>query len=192
MQQEAHEACAAFLGLDWADSQQDVCLQAAGSAKREYCLLTHTPEAIDAWGSTLRTRFNGHPMAVCLARNKGPMVSAWRTYDFLGLFPINPLTLARYREALTPSRAKDDPPDAALQRALLLTPRDTLPPLKPQSPARRALAPLVAHRRRVVNDSVRSTKRLTRTLKNSFPHVLQCVLPTSPRESRCSIAYSHP
>jgi len=173
MKQEAPEEFAAFIGLDWADSKHDVCLQAAGSAKREYFILTHTPEAIDAWVSTLRTRCNGHPIAVCLELNNGPIVSALRTYDFLVLFPINPLTLARYREAFTPSRAKDAPTDAALQLALLLTHRDTLQPLKPQSPAMRALAPLVAHRRRVVNDRVRITKRLTSTLKNYFPHVWQ-------------------
>ena len=173
MQQEAHEEFAAFIGLDWADSKHDVCLQAAGSAKRECFILTHTPEAIDAWVSTLRTRFNGHPIAVCLELNKGPIVSALRKYDFLVLFPINPLTLARYREAFTPSRAKDDPTDAALQLELLLTHRDKLQPLKPQSPAMRVLEQLVEHRRRVVNDRVRITNRLTSTLKNYFPHVLQ-------------------
>src|SRR6266849_2175404 len=173
MKQEAHEEFAAFIGLDWADSKHDVCLQAAGSAKREYFILTHTPEAIDAWVSTLRTRFNGHPIAVCLERNKGPIVSALRKYDFLVLFPINPLTLARYREAFTPSRAKDDPTDAALQLELLLTHRDKLQPLQPQSSTMRALDQLVEHRRRVVADTVRITNRLTSTLKNYFPHMLQ-------------------
>src|SRR5712692_10243277 len=173
MKQEAHEEFAAFIGLDWADSKHDVCLQAAGSAKREYFILTHTPEAIDAWVSTLRTRFNGHPIAVCLELNKGPIVSALRQYDFLVLFPINPLTLARYREAFTPSRAKDDPTDAELQVELLLKHRDKLTPLAPQSPTMRALAQLVEHRRRLVGDKVRCTNRLTSALKNSFPQVLQ-------------------
>src|SRR4029450_10664647 len=173
MKQEAHEEFAAFIGLDWADSKHDVCLQAAGSAKREYFLLTHTPEAIDAGVSTLRTRFNGHPIAVCLELNKGPIVSALRKYDFLVLFPVNPLTLAKYREAFTPSRAKDDPTDAELQVELLLKHRDKLTPLTPQSPTMRALAQLVEHRRRLVGDKVRCTNRLTSALKNYFPHVLQ-------------------
>ena len=95
-----------------------------------------------------------------------------RTYHFLVLFPINPLTLARYREAFTPSRAKDDPTDAELQLELLRTHRDKLQPLKPQSPTMRALAQLVEHRRRVVGDTVRITHRLTSTLKNYFPQVL--------------------
>ena len=173
MKEETHQAFAAFVGLDWADAKHDVCLQAAGTAQREHFSLAHTPEAIEAWVSSLRQRFAGKPIALCLELNKGPIVSALRTYDFLVLFPINPLTLARYREAFTPSRAKDDPTDAELQLALLLTHRAKLQPLQPQSPAMRALAPLVEHRRRVVGDKVRITHRLTRTLKNSFPHVLQ-------------------
>jgi len=89
------------------------------------------------------------------------------------LFPVNPLTVAKYREAFTPSRAKDDPTDAELQLELLLKHRDKLTPLSPQSPTMRALAQLVEHRRRLVGDNVRLTNRLTSALKNSFPHVLQ-------------------
>ena len=173
MTQSAPDTFAAFVGIDWADAKHDVCLQAAGSTKRECLQLEHTPEAIDAWVTTLRTRFNGHLVAVCLELTKGPLVFALRKYDFLILFPINPLTLARYREAFTPSRAKDAPTDAALQLELLLTHRDKLQPLHPQSPAMRALEQLVEHRRRVVGDKVRITNRLTSTLKNYFPQVLQ-------------------
>jgi hypothetical protein len=111
-------------------------------------------------------------VAIGLALTKGPLVSALRQYDLLVLFPLNPLLLARDREAFTPSRATDAPTDAALQLALLRTQRDTLQPLRPQCPTMRALAPLVEHRRRVVGDNVRITNRLPRTLKNSFPHVL--------------------
>src|SRR4029450_11028868 len=168
----SHNTFAAFIGIDWADAKHDLCLQAAGTAKRERFQLEHTPEAIDAWVTTLRTRFNGQPVAVCLELDKGPLVSALRKYDFLVLFPINPLTLARYREAFTPSRAKDDPTDAELQLELLLTHRDKLQPLDPQSPTMRALAQLVTHRRRVVGDKVRITNRLTSTLQNYFPQVL--------------------
>src|SRR5262247_2267501 len=134
MKSQAPAAFAAFVGLDWADAQHDVCLQAAGTAQREFLSLEHSPEEINAWVQTLRTRFNGQPVAVCLELNKGPIVSALRTYDFLVLFPVNPLTVAKYREAFTPSRAKDDPTDAELQVEILLKHRDKLTPLRPQSP----------------------------------------------------------
>jgi transposase len=173
MQRLPEGAFAAFVGLDWADAKHDICLQAAGSEQRQFTSLEHTPETIDQWVRTLRTRFKGQAIAIGLELNKGPIVYALRKYDFLVLFPINPVMLARYREAFTPSHAKDDPTDAELQLELLLTHRDKLKPLNPQSPRMRALAQLVEHRRRLVGDSVRLTNRLTSTLKNYFPHVLR-------------------
>jgi transposase len=173
MKPQAPAACAACIGLDWADAQHDVCLHAAGAERRECLVLAHSPEALDAWVQTLRTRFHGEPVAVCRELKKGPMVSARRQYAFLVLLPVHPFPLAKYRAAFTPSRAHDDPTDAARQVELLLKHRDKLTPLTPQSPTMRAFAQLVAHRRRLGGDKVRCTNRLTSALKNSFPHVLQ-------------------
>jgi transposase len=164
---------AAFVGIDWADTKHDVCLQAADSTQRQSSILAHQPEAIDEWVRTLRQRFQGNPIAIGLELSKGPLVSALRKYDFLVLFPINPLTLARYREAFTPSQAKDDPSDAELQLELLLKHRDKLKPLVPQSPEMRALEQLGEYRRRLIGDKVRLTNRLTSALKNYYPHVLE-------------------
>jgi hypothetical protein len=173
MKPQALETLAAFVGLDWADAQHAMCLHAAGTARRECLVLAHRPEAIDAGGQTLRRRFNGPPVAVCLELKKGPIVSARRASDCLVLLPVNPFTLAKDRAAFTPSHAKDDPTAAELQVALRLTHRDKLTPRSPQSPTRRPFAPRVEHRRRLVGDTVRLTNRLTRALTNSFPHVLQ-------------------
>ena len=172
MKPQVSEAFAAFVGLDWADAKHAICLQAAGTVQRECLSLAHSPEAVHTWVQTLRMRFNGQPVAVGLELNKGPIVSALRHYDCLVLFPVNPLTVAKYREAFTPSRAKDDPTDAELLVDILLKHRDKLAPLNPQSPAMRALAQLVEHRRRLVGDKVRLTNRLTSALKNYFPQVL--------------------
>jgi hypothetical protein len=59
MTQTSHDAFTALMGIDWADAKHDGGLQAAGTAQRECLQLEHTPEAIDAWGTTLRTRCNG-------------------------------------------------------------------------------------------------------------------------------------
>src|SRR5262245_36342705 len=166
------EAFAACVGIDGADAKHDVCIQAVGSPPPEASQLDHTPEASDAWARARQERFAGHPVAVGLELNTGPLVYALRQYDCFVLFPINPATLAKYRDAFTPSHAKDDRPDAALPLALLLKHRDKLRPMHPQSPAMRALEQLVEQRRRLVGDKVRLTNRLTRTLKNYFPHVL--------------------
>jgi hypothetical protein len=70
MTHAAPEAFAAFVGLDWADAQHDGCLQTAHSTKRAYCQLEHTPEAMDAWVTTLRTRCSGPPVAIGLDSTK--------------------------------------------------------------------------------------------------------------------------
>ena len=103
----------AYVGIDWADTKHDVCLQASGNESREFDCIAHRVADIDQWAQSLRQRF-GSPIAVALELAKGPIVYALQKYDFLVLFPINPATLAKYREAFKPSRAKDDPTDAEL------------------------------------------------------------------------------
>jgi hypothetical protein len=136
--------------------------------------------ASDAGGPRRRTRFPGPPVALCLERHKGPIGSAWRQYALLVLVPITPLPLARSREACTPSRAKDAPTDATLPLALLRTHRNTLQPLQPQCPTRRALAQLVAHRRRGGGAPGRLPNRLSRPLKTYFPHGLHWLQKKAP------------
>jgi hypothetical protein len=110
------QACAALIGLDWADATHAICLQAAGSDTWESGMVAHTPEALDAWARALRSRFGGQPMAVGRELTPGPLVSARRTPDVLVLFPINALTVAKDRQAFTPRRAQDDPADAEIPR----------------------------------------------------------------------------
>ena len=163
---------AAYIGLDWADAKHDICVQVAGSHDTEHFVLEHRPESIDAWARELRQRFQGQPVALALELFKGPIVSALAKYDFFVLFPINPATLAKYRETWTHSGAKDDPTDAELALELLLHP-ERFQPLNPQSPQMRTLEQLNAHRRRLVNDQTRITNRLTDALKQYFPQPLQ-------------------
>ena len=171
MKSQSDTSFAAYVGVDWADSKHDFCLQAADSERREPGVVAHTPEAIVDWASALRRRFSG-PIAVCLEIAKGPLINALQRYDFFVIFPINPAMLAKYREAFTPSGAKDDPTDAALALELVLHHRDKLKVLKPQSSAMRTLATLVEARRALVGDKTRITNRLAVTLKQYFPQAL--------------------
>ena len=163
---------AAFIGIDWADRKHDLCLQAAGSSKREFDELPHRPERIAQWAQALRERSAGRAIALCVELNKGPLIYALQPYDFIVLYPVNPTTLAKYREAFCLSHAKDDPSDAELALEVLLKHRDKLSPLHPQSTAMRALQRLVEQRRALVNDTTRITNRLTDALKQYFPQVL--------------------
>jgi transposase len=164
---------AALIGIDWANAKHDICLQASDSAAIEHSVVKHSPEAIDVWVRELRQRFGTQPIAIALELDKGPLVYALQKYDGFVLFPVNPTMLAKYRQAFVPSGAKDDPTDAELALQLLLRHPEALKGLKPQSTQMRSLVQLVQDRRRLVNDKVRITNRLTNALKNYFPQPLQ-------------------
>ena len=163
----------AYVGIDWADTKHDVCLQVPGNELREFDCIRHQLADIDQWAQSLRQRF-GSPIAVARELAKGPIVYALQKYDFLVLFPINPSTLAKYREAFKPSRAKDDPTDAELALDLLIRHPERFTPLQPQSRDMRTLLSLTEHRRELVGDKTRFTNRLTHTLKQYYPQALDC------------------
>jgi transposase len=162
----------AYVGIDWADTKHDICLQAAWDTRREFCCIRHQVAAIDEWANTLYLRFGG-PVAVALELSKGPIVAALQKYEFLVLFPINPATLAKYREAFQPSGAKDDPADAELALDLLVRHPERFSPLRPQSALMRSLVSLVERRRQLVGDQNRLTNRLCDTLKQYYPQALE-------------------
>ncbi len=164
---------AALLGIDWSDKKHDLCLIETATGKREASVLPHSPQKIDEWATSLRARYGGQLVAVCLEQSRGPLIYALLKYDFLTLYPVNPRTLARFREAFSPSRHKDDPPDAEHLAELLLHHRERLRAWTPDDEQTRALRLLVEHRRRLVGDRTRISNRLTSLLKCYFPQVLE-------------------
>ncbi len=87
-----------FVGIDWADVKHDVCLQPAGNAQHSFEQFSHRPAEIEAWVQSLRRRFKG-PIAIAVELSRGPIVSALQRHDDIVIYPINPTTLAKYREA---------------------------------------------------------------------------------------------
>jgi transposase len=101
------------------------------------------------------------------------IVYALQKYDCFVIFPINPSTLAKYRETFQPSRAKDDPTDAQLAVDLILRHPERFKPLRPQSINMRTLTTLVEQRRELVGDKIRITNRLRVALKQYYPQMLE-------------------
>ena len=161
----------AVIGIDWADKKHDVCVQATGSDKRQFSIIPHQVDKIDEWAQSMYMRHGGQ-MAVALELAKGPIVSALQKYNFFVIYPINPTTLAKYRQAFNPSGAKDDPTDAELALDLLLKHPGHFEALNPQSVEMRTLMTLVEQRRRLMNDRVRITNRLRNALKQYYPQAL--------------------
>jgi transposase len=163
---------AAVIGLDWADQHHDLSLRAAGGAAVERMRVAHTPEALGAWLAALRARFGGAAVGVALETSRGPLVHALLDHPWVVVYPVNPRSLKRFREAFAPSGAKDDPTDADLLRELLERHRDRLRPWTPDAPATRALRRLVEDRRGLVDLRTRCVLQLTANLKGYFPQAL--------------------
>ena len=161
---------AAFVGLDWGDEQHALSLCAAtATTSIERTEVEQTPEALAHWANGLRSRFPNGKIAVCLEQTRGGLISALLAYEHLVLYPVNPKTLARFREALHPSRCKDDPIDADLLLELLLKHRQHLRPWEPDTVQTRQLALLTEQRRHFVDLRTSLTNQLLAHLKAIFP-----------------------
>jgi hypothetical protein len=68
------EPLAAFVASDWSDTTPEICLVDVAPGKKESLLLKHTPEALAAWATALRSRLGGRPSAVCLEQSRGPLI----------------------------------------------------------------------------------------------------------------------
>src|SRR6266545_448296 len=166
---------AVYVGLDWADQQHVICWQAVGSTQVETATVRQRPEELQAWVAQLRSRFPEGLIAIALEQSRGPVIAALMHYDILRLYPINPKSLARYREAFYSSGAKDDPNDAALLLDLLVKHQERFSPWVPDDALSRQLALRVEHRRRLVDLQTQLTHQLRSHLKLYFPQALDWV-----------------
>jgi transposase len=163
----------AWIGLDWADRQHEICLQAADSAPAEHSSVAQTPEALEAWMQQLRQRFPFGFLALAVEQSRGPVIYALMKYDFLLLYPVPPKMLADYRQAFTSSRAKSDFHDSRLLLELLRCHRDRLRLWRPDDASTRQVRLLVEHRRHQVDQRTRLTNQLTSHLKEAYPQALE-------------------
>jgi transposase len=171
----ADEEFAALIGIDWGDREHAVSLLDTSTGTIETSDLAHTPEALREWARGLRERFGGRPIAVCLELSKGPLIYALMEHAFLVLYPINPMTMKKYRDAFCTSGAKDDPTDALLLLDILSKHREHLRPWEPDDPLTRKLRRLTEDRRKLVDDRTALTQRLGAVLKDYFPQALDLV-----------------
>lgn len=170
---EPTRSLAAFIGIDWADQEHAVCWRGVEEKTLHHETLRQEPGALAAWAAGMQQRFGGRPVGVCLEQSRGPLIYALSAYPWLVLYPINPKSLARYREALSPSRAKDDPSDAALLCQFLAFHQERLKPWRADEPHTRHLRLLLENREKLVDQRTALTHQLRALLKGYFPQALE-------------------
>ena len=162
----------AYIGIDWADRKHDIALYDCASGTWEEYIIQTRPQDLLDWVNQLRARYGEGKIAVGMEQKRGPLLYALCQYDNLVLFPINPRTVANYRKAFQPSRAKSDPVDARLLVELMRKHPEKLELWVAGCPQTRALRQWVESRRMLVGEKVRLTNRITASLKAYFPQVL--------------------
>jgi transposase len=164
----------ACIGLDWGDKQHSFALQERGG-KIQTDTLEHSSENLHRWLKALEQRFGGRAVALGIEASRGAVIAALLQYPWLEIYPLNPVTSARYRRAFTPSGAKDDLPDALVCLELVRDHRTKLRPLQPQDPQTLKLGGLVQARRGLVDRRTTLLNQLTSLLKSYYPQALSLV-----------------
>ena len=168
----AESEFAALVAFDWADQEHAGALCEADGGRVESFELEQSAGPIDEWATAIRKRFGGKLVAVCLEQSKGALIYALMKYEFLVLYPINPKQLARFREAMGSSGAKDDPTDAVLLLEMLQKHRDRLRRWQPSDASTRLIGQLAEDRRTLVDQQTRLKNALKSRLKQYFPLAL--------------------
>lgn len=163
---------AAWIGLDWGSEKHAIALQAAGCSQVERTELKQTPRMLHDWFLKLRERFPGCKVAIAIEQSKGALINFLLGFDFVHVFRVNPKSLKNYRQALSPSGAKDDATDAELLLQFVMYHHNRMKPWIPDDPQSRSLLMLVEFRRKAVGHRTRLTNALTQKLKEYFPQAL--------------------
>lgn len=164
----------AVLSFDWADEKHDYCLWNAQTNSIELGSIKNRPEVIHDFICKVRFRFQGKSVAVGLEQSKGALAYQLMEYGFFTIYFAHPTTVAKMREAWTPSGAKDDPGDAALIMSIVRDMNHQLRAWNPDTPETHRLMLLCSHRRKLVDLRVKLANMLRSCLKTYYP--LACLV----------------
>jgi len=166
---------AAFIGIDWADQKHDISIHPADKSTPLHEVIESKPEAVQEWILKVRDRYavDGSKIYVCIEQSKGAFIYQLMAYDFFVLFPINPKSLASFREAFSTSGAKGDPTDADLLAEIVELHSHRLKAWRPDDEQTRKLAAFCKKRRDAVQAKVRLVQQVKAELKNYYPFALE-------------------
>ena len=162
----------AWIGLDWGDQEHAFALQDR-AGRLEAGTLPHSAESLHQWLKGLGEQYGGQPVVLAIEASRGGVVHALLGYPWLTIYPVNPVTSARYRSAFAPSGAKDDVPDAKVLLELVRDHAGKLRPLEPQDCLTVELAGLVEARRKVVDRRTQVILQVESLLKTYYPQALE-------------------
>jgi len=119
------------IGLDRSDRKADLHLIDTRTGTVQKQTVATSPEALHDWLAQLRQQQPQATVAICLEQPAANLIVFLESYSWLTLYPINPISLQKFRETFVTSRAKDDGKDAQYLAELLLSHHAKLKPWQP-------------------------------------------------------------
>jgi transposase len=162
---------AAWIGWDWADQHHDLFLETA-EGRTERIKLPHQPGLLHSWLKQLGQRFEGRKVVLGIEACRSALLPIFLQYSYLELYPINPKSMARFREVVRPSGSKSDDLDCKLTCQLVKAHASLLSELVAEDPLTRELELLVGYRRDLVDQRSGLANQMKTTLKLYFPLAL--------------------
>jgi Transposase len=152
----------ATVGIDWADQKHSVFVHFSDgdSYGRK---IDSRPKAIQQWLLELRAKCTAGKVAIALEQRRGPLFYQLCNLEWIDLYPVNPQSLASFRQTFFSSRAKDDPVDSQLLEELVRTHGDRLRPYQPQPISERKLDQYCRLRRGLLDLATQTELKLIST-----------------------------
>jgi transposase len=162
----------ATVGIDWADQKHSVFVRFSDGDSYGQTIGSR-PEAIQQWLLELKAECAEGKIAIALEQRRGPLFYQLCSHlEWIDLYPVNPQSLASFRQAFFSSRAKDDPVDSQLLEELVRTHGDRLRPYQAQPISERKLDQYCRLRRGLLDLATQTELKLISTVKQYFPLVL--------------------
>jgi transposase len=162
-----------FCGVDWAEGHHDVALVdgdgqllAKERISDDLVGFTRLLELMASFGDESDGR-----VPVAIETMQGLLVAALRAAN-VAVFPINPLSVARYRDRYSPSRAKSDAGDALVLANILRTDAAAHRRLPADSESAQAIRVLARAHQDAIWDRQQAANKLRSLLRQYFPAFL--------------------
>jgi transposase len=162
-----------FCGIDWAEGHHDIAL-----VDRDGQLLAHQRISDDAAGlARLLELLAEHgdtpddPVPVAIETPRGLLVACLRATG-RQVYPVNPMSVARYRDRHSVAGRKSDKGDSAVLANVLRTDRHAHRPLPADSELAQAIAVLARAQQDAVWDRTTAHNKLRSHLREYFPGFL--------------------
>jgi transposase len=162
-----------WCGIDWAEGHHDIALindsgavlvkerisdDIAGFGRLTELVLDHRPDGLSR-------------LPIAIETAQGLLVAALRSAG-ADVFPINPLSVSRYRDRYSPSRAKSDSADAIVLANILRTDRDNHRRLPQDSDQAQSIRVLARAHQDAIWDRQQITNKTRSLLRQYFPAFL--------------------